>query len=548
MTDSNDPKRSELHVGAPQELRSRRGAVLLLGAVSLAGMGTMVVELSAVHLMAPWFGSTNAVWTNAIGVILLALAMGYALGARLSRGENPARRLVQVLVSAAVWCALLPWMNGPVAGWFMPQGVTLDGAVSLLFWGSLACSAVLFVPPAWMLGCVAPLAVELLARNDEDQAGHAGGRILAVSTIGSLVGTFATTYWLVPSLGLRMTFALAASALALAACVIAIPRRSFGPLGLWIAIPLLGALAPNAAPATPEGIELLAQQQSPYQFLRVVQDGAGRRLVVNEAMDSFQSVWRPEPGLIGPGHYYDYFAVPMHWSEPDSSWSVLTLGLGAGTAVRVLEGELLRGVELSSTGVEIDSKIVELGVEHFDLETGTPTRRVLSGMDARAALRVLPGPFDQIILDAYANNMEIPTHLCSVEFFGEVFDGLQDGGWFTVNVAGFGLEDVLVNAVAQTVAHAFDSQVLLVRVPFSRNCILFARKGGDLPDPTADSFVVGSAELNQRLESVRIPGAWRLVAPVGEAPLTDDHNAILELQRRSVEQGFASQNGPESSR
>ncbi len=538
MEDQGIPLGTESSQGAPPDSTSGRGAVLLLGAVALAGAGTMIVELSAVHLMAPWFGSTNAVWTNAIGVILLALALGYSLGARWSRREVPAVRLVQVLSGAAAWCVLLPWINGPVAGWFMPSGVTLDGAVSLLFWGSLACSTVLFLPPAWLLGCVAPLAVELLARGGNDRAGHAGGRVLAVSTVGSLVGTFATTYWLIPSLGLRFTFALAAAALALAATLIATSGKRRTPLGLWLIIPLLAGLAPDAAPATPEGLKVLAQVQSPYQFLRVVENDEGRRLVVNEALDSFQSVWREEPGLIGVGHYYDYFVPPAHWDPKPEPWRLLTLGLGAGTAVRVLEGALPKEQVLDSTGVEIDPQIVALGETFFDLQVGTPGRVVLSGLDARAAMRQLRGEFDQIILDAYANNMEVPAHLCSVEFFQEVRGQLREGGWFTVNLAGFGLQDVLVDAVARTVASAFENRVLLVRVPFSRNCMLYARAGEAPVDPSAPHFLVGGPELRKRLQSLRMPGAARWVEDAGPAPLTDDFNPILSLQRQSVELGL----------
>ncbi len=538
MESKGSPQDPDSSNGAPLDPASGRGAVFLLCAVALAGSGTMVVELSAVHLMAPWFGSTNAVWTNAIGVILLALALGYSLGARWSRNEKPSVRLVQVLILAATWVALLPWINGPVAGWFMPSGVTLDGAVSLLFWGSLACSVVLFLPPAWMLGCVAPLAVELLARGEHDRAGHAGGRVLAVSTVGSLAGTFATTYWLIPSLGLRLTFGLAALALVLAATLIALPRGSRSPLGMWLIVPLLAGLAPDASPATPDELKLLAQEQSPYQFLRVVEDGQGRRLVVNEALDSFQSVWRDKPGLIGPGHYYDYFVPPIHWDPQPEPWRLLTLGLGAGTAVRVLEGALPEGQQLSSTGVEIDPQIVALGESFFDLQVGTPARTVYSGLDARAAMRQLPRDFDQIILDAYANNMEVPAHLCSVEFFREVRDHLRDGGWFTVNVAGFGLQDVLVDAVTRTVASAFEEDVLLVRVPFSRNCMLYARKGESPLGPGDARFLVGADDLRQRLQSLRLPGAARWVESSGPAPLTDNFNPILSLQRRSVELGM----------
>ena len=76
--------------------RNGDGALLLL--VSIAGAGTMVVELAAVRLLAPWFGASSAVWTNVIGVVLLALSLGYLLGARWSNSERPLQRLARTIM------------------------------------------------------------------------------------------------------------------------------------------------------------------------------------------------------------------------------------------------------------------------------------------------------------------------------------------------------------------------------------------------------------------------------------------------------------------
>ncbi len=525
-----------------------RGAAMYLLAVFLGGAGTMVVELAAVRLLAPWFGSSNAVWTHAIGVILLALAVGYALGARWSVRAQPRLAMVTVLLCAALWCVLLPLFTPWVAEWFMPQGLTLHSASGLLLWGSLASSLVLFVVPALLLGCVAPMAVEALAgqRNQPAflDAGQAGGYVLALSTTGSLLGTFATTYWLVPGLGLRWTFALAAFLLALAGCLLApgaLRLRSAGVLVL-----VLGAAAWSSEPqrALPPGMRAIAQEQSAYQWLQVVEVGEGddlrRRLVSNEALDSFQSLWRAQPGWLGQGSYYDAFAAPVFWEAPGPTWRLAVLGLGAGSAVRVLEGVLPAGTELHSLGLEIDPEVVALGQAFFDLEVRDPNRIVAAGIDARAGLRTLDDQWDQIIVDAYANNVEIPPHLCTVEFFSEVRSHLRPGGWACINLSGFGENDPVIAAVTATLAEAFEGPVLLMPLPFSRNTVLMARQGAECPDPRSEDFVVGPEALRELLAAVRLRG--RLFAPEGAGAaliLTDDHAPILALERQSVARGVA---------
>jgi spermidine synthase len=258
-----------------------------------------------------------------------------------------------------------------------------------------------------------------------------------------------------------------------------------------------------------------------------------RLLQVNEGFDSFQSVWIPRPGLLPDGYYYDYFALPPALAPSAGPWRLLVLGLGAGTAWRVLEGALPDGLSLVAHGVEIDATAVALGRRHFDLASG-PARTILAGRDARAALVGLKGPFDEVVLDAYANQMEIPAHLSTREFFREVLARLASGGWLAVNVGGFGLEDPVVEALAATVAAAFERPVLAVRVPFSRNAVLFARRDADpiLPGDEAWSRARGpAAALLGRLE---LPGAVRLVRPGAGRVLTDDHNPIEWLQQRSV--------------
>jgi spermidine synthase len=523
---------------------SARGSAWILAVAGLAGACSMTLELSAVRLVAPWFGTSSAVWTNVIGVVLLALSTGYLLGARLSRGTRPERSLGWCLLLAAAATAWLPAAAGPVANWFRPSEVALDEAADLLQWGSLACALALFLPATLLLGCVPPLATEILQRSQARSAGDAGGRVLAVSTLGSIAGTFATTYLVLPGLGLTRTY-VGAGALLVGIGFLALSRgsRTLGVAPLLLALPVLGAVAGSRlrAPDASTGWPLLDSAESAYQTLRVVEGEDGgrrmRRLQVNEGFDSFQSVWQENTGFLPDDYYYNLFALPPWWSEHAGVWRVFVLGLGAGTTWRVLEGALPRGMELKAAGAEIDPAVVALGERWFDLPRGDPARRVLSGWDARSALRLRTEACDEIVLDAYANQMEIPAHLCSREFFAEVREHLAPGGWLCINVGGFGLSDPVVEAVARTAADGFGRRLLALRVPFSRNCVLFVRAGADPPVPGGKGWYSDDDAVDARLSALAIEGAWRWFEP-GSAPLlTDDENPIERLQRDSIRRG-----------
>ncbi|MFT6830052.1 MAG: spermidine synthase [Planctomycetota bacterium] len=525
--------------------------------VGLAGAATMVIELGAVRLLAPWFGTSSSVWTNVIGVVLAALALGYVVGARLASGRSPQRMLGTVLLLGAAFAAWLPIAASGIAGWFMPQGVALHDAAELLVWGSLGAAAVLFLPAAATLGCAGPLAVEVLQRARGGSAGRAGGHVLAASTVGSLIGTFGTTHLFIPTLGVTGTFLTASAALAASGLwLLAAARRSTrggmsATLGLLALAAAGGALSGTRASDRPpgQGETLLASADSSLQSLRVIESGEGeqrmRFLRVNESLDSFQSVWSPEPGLLLGGHYYDYFALPYAWAyheqgESLETWDVLVIGLGAGTAVRVLEGVVQGGTKLRTVGVEIDPAVVDLGQAFFDLENNGGDRIAVGGMDGRAALRYADRAFDQIIVDAYANNMEIPPHLSSIEAFAAMGKLLKPNGWVSINVGGFGLDDPVVRAVAGAAAVGLDEPVSIGRVPFSRNLSLFLRKGRLVPTPGTSEFgfrgrvLVGGTD--QLIGSLVVPGAWETLAPddLRAVAKSDDTTAMEELQLESI--------------
>lgn len=537
---------------APESAPPKRATWGWLLLCAVAGAATLVVELAAVRLLAPWFGASSGVWTNVIGVILLALALGYLVGARLASGPAPERKLGVVLLAAGLASAWTPALAGPVCSTFLPQGLSLHQAAGLWIWGSLAASLFLFLPPALLLGAVGPLVVELVAVRRGGHAGNAGGRVLCASTLGSLAGTFATTHVLVPRLGLQASFLAAGAVLIVlgAAAFVAAGRARANALLVVLAAvltaPALGRAGALHRPAPGDGLDVRAERESAYQYLRVVEDATWttplRLLQVNEGLDSYQSVWQERRGLLGQGFYYDLFALPAHLSGARGTWRALVLGLGAGTAFRVLEGAAPQGVELELSGVELDPAVVAYAREHFELDDRTHT--VIDGQDARFALRLAPAGYQQIVLDAYANQVEIPAHLCSTEFFGEVRDRLSPGGWLTVNAGGFGADDPVISALGRSMARVFGT-CLALRVPRARNWVLFARRDAALPRPRADGACVGSdwevdGDVPEALIApLRVPGsaAWFEDDPDARV-LTDDLNPMELLQRRSLEEGL----------
>jgi len=177
-------------------------------AVFAAGVATLAAEIAAQRLIAPAFGASTVVWANTIAVVLLALAVGYWAGGRLADRHPHARALAFTALLGAGLVALIPLGAIPLLN------LTEDRLGEL--GGSLLVVLILVGPPVLVLGAVSPWAIRLRVRTIED-AGDVTGRLYALSTAGGLVGTFASALLLIPLVGTRWTFLIAAAVLALAA-------------------------------------------------------------------------------------------------------------------------------------------------------------------------------------------------------------------------------------------------------------------------------------------------------------------------------------------
>ncbi len=462
-----------------------------------SGMSIMAVELCASRLVAPVFGTSTYVWTNIIGVIMIALSAGYMVGGRLADRDGDLRLLLKLLTGACAWLLLLPF-GGPPLLRALAGGLTgLDSSFSYIFTGSLLGITALFAAPVVVMGMTSPFLVRALSRQGE--VGASAGRIFGISTIGSVLGTFLPVLIFIPRLGTGKTILVFAGLLLV---VVALGyRRTGGALmGVAVAGSLLAPL-PEAR-VTPGRVYA---SDSEYQYIEVYDRGDMRFLTYNDAL-GFQtaiSLSSPFTGL-----YYDYYALlPKLLDHP--AQRALIIGLGGGVIANQY-GFFHPGLQVD--GVEIDPEVIEVARDYFRL--GATTRTY--AQDGRIFAGRAGDRYDVVIVDAYTNQIYVPFHLATREFFAQVKGRLAEGGIVAMNVSAARDDAPLIESICATLRTEFP-HVYRMRIPGSHDNIVLAANRPVAFDLPAASYgeVMGplAAQFNQ---------GFREVGPSATRPLTDD--------------------------
>jgi hypothetical protein len=220
------------------------GAFALGALVFGAGIGALATEITASRLLAPYFGSSTIVWANLIGIVLAALAVGYWLGGRLADRRPEARLLGSIVLGAGVFVAVIPFAAKP----FLDLTVEgLDTASGGAVVGSFLAVVLLCAPPVVLLGMVSPFAIRL-AVSSIATAGAVAGRLYALSTAGSLLGTFLPALVLIPAIGTQRTFLVIAVLLASSSCFL-LGTRYLVAAALLAALLLVPPARSRASPA-----------------------------------------------------------------------------------------------------------------------------------------------------------------------------------------------------------------------------------------------------------------------------------------------------------
>ncbi len=429
-----------------------------------AGMAVMAVELGASRLLAPYFSSSQIVWTIIIGTIMIAMALGNMWGGKQAdKNPNPDRLYLRLLV-AAIWIAAIPF-----AGKYIILGISglliITVSQNLLVIAAFLSCMLIFVFPLFLLGTVTPSLVKYTVGSLDD-SGKTVGALNACNTIGSILGTFLPTFITIPAAGTAATFLLFSGVLLLLSFFYFLSsgrrkRTCAVALVLFILCNIAGSRSSFAF-----GERNLAYEgESVYNYLQV-RETENSVILSTNVLFGVQSIHMKEEGLTGM--YYDYaLAAPvLAGAEEKDKMDVLILGMGSGTyAVQCRKYFPHAQVE----GVEIDQKITDLAREHFEL----PEDVEVATYDGRAYLKGIQKKYDVIMVDAY-QDITIPFQMSSVEFFKEVREHLKADGVMVVNMNMKSQKKGNINEyLSDTIASIFPN-VYTVDVSGSSNRELFA--------------------------------------------------------------------------
>ncbi len=444
--------------------------------VFVSGLSVMLIEMTAPRLLGPFFGTSTVVWTNVIGVILLALSIGYYVGGRLADRRPHVTWLASIVMVGAALASIAPVAVPAIGRAVLEPGLGLGAAYGLIGRGSLVTAILVFFPPALLLAIVGPYAIRCLAEHDH--VGRAAGTIYALGTIGSLAGTFLPTFWLIPTVGSRATILIACGTLFGIAAIVFVAHRRRAPVAGIGVLAIVGATLASGGPVR-GGDDLIAEAESAYQYVRVSREEADGTtallLQVNEPVADYQSRW--VEGRVLTSAYYDHFAllpllVPAREDRP---LSVAIIGLAGGVISRQYHA-LYPDTRLHIDGVEVDGEVVRLAREHFGLDATHQPHTDVHVLDGRVFLARAPSRYDVIVVDAYASQIYLPPHLCTVDFFRLARERLHDDGVLALNVSAYAPDRGLLPGLTRTVARAFGEAFVAPTAP--GNFVVFATAGG----------------------------------------------------------------------
>ncbi|MDP2401668.1 MAG: fused MFS/spermidine synthase, partial [Actinomycetota bacterium] len=418
---------------------------MLNAIVFTCGAALMGMEMAAARVLAPVLGNSIYVWGAVISVVMVALSIGYWLGGQIADRYGAARILPVTVAGAALATVAVPLI----------ASIALQPAASLgPRLGALAASLSIFFVPSVLLATVSPLGVRLVAERGMHRIGRSAGGLYAVSTAGSIVGTIATSFWLIPLLELEPLIVWTGALLAVTATI-----------SLWLRDaeePAIGARSPGVEPLAPPsaqryratrtltwlivattvvlagwtlsdvasppdanefGERIIFRADSQYHRITVTEDDEVRHLRFDRSHQSAVSLSDEFESTI---RYPNYLHLALAL-QPEAR-NVLVLGLGGGSVSKRYWRDY---PEIHVDSVEVDPVVVDVAREYFGLPEDP--RLEVFAEDGRRYVQATERTYDIVIIDAY-NADSMPYHLTTADFFGEIEAVLNPGGVVAYNI------------------------------------------------------------------------------------------------------------------
>lgn len=483
-------------------------------------MTTLAVELAASRLLGNIYGNSNMVWATIIGLILIYLTVGYFLGGRWADRSPQFRTMYTLMAWGAFLIGLIPMVAQPVLRLAAEAFDQLDIGVML---GSFVSVLVLFSVPIVLLGMISPFAIRL-ALDAPQEAGTVSGKIYAISTIGSFIGTFLPVLIFIPALGTTrtfLTFSLFLSLVALGGIWLALGWKK-AIIWAWMPVILVLLMVLGTGGTIKASVGQIFETESAYNYIQVLEQDGYRYLRLNDGQGT-HSIYHPEE-IIYYGPWMEFLAGPFFNPAPhslDKIKNMAIIGLAAGTTARQAT-EAFGPIPID--GFEIDPKIIEVGRRFFDMNE--PNLNAIA-QDGRWGLEHSSQRYSLIAIDAYRPPY-IPWHLTTREFFEIVKAHLTTDGVVAINVGRAPDDRRLVDAMAGTMQSVFPS-VHLIDVPGTFNTIIYATKQQTRVEDLFANLImlIESGDVHPVLiEALKIAALNLQPMPQSQLVLTDDRAPV----------------------
>jgi spermidine synthase len=389
-------------------------------AVFLCGAVVMVIELAGSRILAPFLGTSLVVWTSLIGVILASLSGGYWWGGRIADRRPEPRVLSGIMLLAAIATALITLIKTAILG-------TIQSRSGGLHIAAVSAAILLFAPASVLIGMVSPFAVRLKL-NDTRSGGRTAGSLYAISTVGSISGTFLAGFVLIPMLGSTNILLLMAAVLVIASLLVERSRAWMKAAVCAVFIILLFLVLNHDRHMAAAG---WVDVDTPYNRVLVYQgmdrnSGRAMRLMAT-GPHAFQSAMYPDDPSELALPYTRFYRLAEHFVP--GMRRMLVLG-GGGYSFPKYVLENYRNVHVDV--VEIDPGMTALAREFFGL-CDHPRLKIIEE-DARTFLNRNNEKYDVILCDTFNSHYAVPFHLTTRETMHRIQSSVKSDGIVLINI------------------------------------------------------------------------------------------------------------------
>ena len=487
----------------------------------------MSLELLGSRLLAPVFGNSIFVWGSLIGVVLSALSTGYYLGGKLADLKPSFQILSTLIFGAGLLVLSLPAIAPPLFSAVIQLNLSDE-------YSPLLATTILLGPASILLGTVSPYAIRLVADSVES-LGKTSGNLYALSTLGSIVGTFATVFLLIPLFGVnKIIFGMGAVLLVVAFLGLSLRFKAV-VLMILILLPFAAPYMVNRqltiATYTLALGDTVYETDTPYHHLVVADyydpsvQSMVRILIMDDNLHSAMDLQDPNRTVFP---YTDYFNLGFLLNPKISR--VLFVGGGGFTGPKQFLSDY---PNVTVDVVEIDPEVVTIAETYFGVNASNPRLHIYVD-DGRVFLQQTSQRYDLIVLDAYSRSY-VPFHLMTTQFFQLISTHLTTKGIVISN---------LISGVSANNDQLLAAEVNTMRTVFA-SVYTFAVEGTSYTNPqnveivaTTSPQYLTEADFEQLASTsriVRVQGmsdyvSNHFIVPGNNAPiLTDDYAPVENL-------------------